>query len=196
MIKEIDNFASRLEKKLNPKVPFPRSYWVVPGKFLAGEYPGSKIEAELRKKIRSLADAGIRCIINLMAPDEIDREGEPFALYEPFCKELTHEIGREIKCLRFSIIDMKIPTRALMVRILNAIDDSLKSNLPVYVHCWGGIGRTGTVVGCWLQRTGETTSDIVLDHIRILRQHSADARRRSPEASEQEKMILSWKIGE
>lgn len=24
----------------------------------------------------------------------------------------------------------------------------------VYLHCWGGIGRTGTIVGCWLARNG------------------------------------------
>ena len=26
----------------------------------------------------------------------------------------------------------------------------------VYVHCWGGIGRTGTTVGCWFVRHGRT----------------------------------------
>ena len=29
----------------------------------------------------------------------------------------------------------------------------------VYVHCWGGVGRTGTVVGCYLVRQGEREAD-------------------------------------
>ena len=34
-----------------------------------------------------------------------------------------------------------------MNRILNEIDSSLSADRPVYVHCWGGKGRTGAVVG-------------------------------------------------
>ena len=35
----------------------------------------------------------------------------------------------------------------LMTAILNAIDESMTAGKPVYVHCWGGAGRTGTVIG-------------------------------------------------
>ena len=34
---------------------------------------------------------------------------------------------------------------------------------PVYVHCWGGIGRTGTVVGCWLVRHGMTGDEALAE---------------------------------
>ena len=33
--------------------------------------------------------------------------------------------------------------------VLTLIEEALVRG-AVYVHCWGGIGRTGTVVGCWL----------------------------------------------
>jgi protein-tyrosine phosphatase len=36
----------------------------------------------------------------------------------------------------------------LMTTILDAIDESMTAGKPVYVHCWGGMGRTGTVIGC------------------------------------------------
>ena len=37
-----------------------------------------------------------------------------------------------------------------------AIDEAMSAGKAVYVHCWGGVGRTGTVVGCWLVRHGRT----------------------------------------
>ncbi|WP_374108489.1 hypothetical protein [Nostoc sp. XA010] len=33
---------------------------------------------------------------------------------------------------------------------LPPIDRALNGQEKVYVHCWGGIGRTGIVVGCYL----------------------------------------------
>ena len=43
-----------------------------------------------------------------------------------------------------------------MSDILDAIDAALRDGKTVYVHCWGGVGRTGTVIGCWLVRHGKT----------------------------------------
>ncbi len=44
------------------------------------------------------------------------------------------------------------------------------ANGAVYVHCWGGVGRTGTVVGCWLLRHGYAVPSDVIDTIQSLRQ--------------------------
>jgi protein-tyrosine phosphatase len=63
----------------------------------------------------------------------------------------------------------------------------------VYVHCWGGIGRTGTVVGCWLMRHGLDEGDPV-GRIARLRRDMEDARP-SPETPAQRAMITSWKRG-
>ena len=46
-----------------------------------------------------------------------------------------------------------------MSRILDDVDAALADGRTVYVHCWGGIGRTGTVVGCWLMRHGLDEGD-------------------------------------
>ena len=36
-----------------------------------------------------------------------------------------------------------------MVAILDSLDTAIADEHTIYLHCWGGIGRTGTVVGCW-----------------------------------------------
>lgn len=53
-------------------VPFPHSYWVIPGQLLAGCYPGAKDLREATDKLTALINAGIRHVINLMKPDERD----------------------------------------------------------------------------------------------------------------------------
>ena len=68
--------------KLDPSLPFPRSYWVIPGKFLAGAYPGSADPEEAKEKIKALISCGIRSVINLMEKDEVDSSGDLFSPYE------------------------------------------------------------------------------------------------------------------
>ena len=60
---------------------------------------------------------------------------------------------------RFPIGDLGLPTPALMNGILDWIEERLQSGHKIYVHCWGGIGRTGTTVGCYLVRQGKTAEE-------------------------------------
>jgi protein-tyrosine phosphatase len=63
----------------------------------------------------------------------------------------------------------------------------------VYVHCWGGVGRTGVVIGCWLARNGSMGESALL-RLRQLWQHCPKSRtRQSPETAEQEGYIIGWK---
>jgi protein-tyrosine phosphatase len=92
---------------------------------------------------------------------------------------------------RHPIRDLETPTPDGMRAILDLIDESIATGAPVYVHCWGGIGRTGTVVCCWLVERGRTGEQALVD-IALLR---AGIRRRlveSPEMPGQREFVLSW----
>jgi hypothetical protein len=41
------------------------TYWVVPGKFLAGEYPGDKDLVKAREKINRFLEVGVRHFVDL-----------------------------------------------------------------------------------------------------------------------------------
>ena len=58
----------------------------------------------------------------------------------------------------------------------------------MYVHCWGGVGRTGTVIGCVLADEG-LTYDEVIDKLTFLRRSSRKAPRQAPEMPVQHELI-------
>ena len=70
---------------------------------------------------------------------------------------------------------------------------SNKYDKPVYVHCWGGKGRTGAVVGCYLVRHGFAAGNDVIEKIKELRKNTEDFSDPSPETKEQINMVINWK---
>ena len=173
-------------------VPFPRSYWVIPAKLLAGCYPGTKVPKEATAKLTALINCGIRHLINLMEPDERDFTGQRFIPYDDMMESITSKMGISVTFDQLPIKDLSVPTDRHMTRILNQIDFCIKHGKRVYVHCLGGIRRTGTVVGCYLVRHGLATGKNVLELIGDLRKDSEDSGRESPETREQREMVVGW----
>ncbi|MYC31882.1 MAG: hypothetical protein F4X64_01745 [Chloroflexi bacterium] len=157
-------------------------YWVIPGKLLAGEYPGHWEEDEAKKKLARLTDAGVSVFIDLTDPRTADAHLKPYAhlLNGP-----SHQ--------RFAIRDQSIPASPEFTKqTLDAIDAHIAAGETVYVHCWGGVGRTGTIIGCWLARHYEP-GHAALDRLQELWQENPKSRsRRSPETSAQVQYVLEW----
>ncbi len=177
-------------------VPFDQAYWVVSPHFMAGCYPGAENPGEVFQNISGLINCGIRNIINLMKPDERNQWGRSFIPYEPQVGKIAASIGTRVVCDRMTIKDMWIPSRPEMGRILDRIDASIRSNNPVYLHCLGGIGRTGTVVGCYLARHGYASGHKIISVIQDLRAATVNRHRSSPETNQQIDLVLSWVEGE
>jgi len=177
-------------------VPFSRSYWVITGKFLAGAYPGSRNQTETHQKLRTLLDHGIRHLINLMEPDERDWNAKLFGSYEEHLESIASFMGHTVGFQRMPIRDTWIPSRLEMCQILDRIDQCIHGQKPVYIHCWGGRGRTGTVVGCFLARHGYASGHNVLERVQELRKHTEDHYIPAPETAQQCDMVLSWVEGE
>lgn len=99
----------------------------------------------MREKVGTLLAAGVTLFVDLT---HIRDEMRP---YEPILRELSPLTAR----LSAPIVDNDVPSSASeMARILDAIDAEIARGGVAYVHCWGGVGRTGTAVGCWLSRRG------------------------------------------
>ena len=174
------------------ELPFEQCYWVIPGRFMAGCYPGSVDPGEMSRKLKRLVDAGITLVVNLMEADETDHSGRAFHPYQGEWKQLARAAGYEVEILRFPVRDLGAPSRQAMRNILYTINESLTAGGRVYVHCRGGRGRTGTVVGCYLMADESASRDDVLMEIQRLRAQGRDTSGQSPESERQINMVLSW----
>ena len=173
--------------------PLSRTYWVLDEKLLAGAYAGQPDPTAHEARLSGLFNAGMRTIVNLMEEDETNNDGEAFVPYDKRLQEIAAKAGERVDCLRFPIVDRHITTNEHMRGILDAIDGSLESERPVYVHCFGGIGRTGTVVCCWLLRHGLATPGNVFTQLRQLRLvDDARASWPAPENDIQRAFVLQW----
>ena len=120
--------------------PIENSYWVVEAKFLAGEYPRHIDGPDRFAKLEALESVGVPHFVDLTEEGEL--------------KSYSHRLQKG-EHLRFPIRDVSVPRRnEHTTAILDEIDTRLENNGIVYLHCWGGVGRTGTIVGCWLFRRG------------------------------------------
>jgi len=167
-------------------LPFTRCYWADPGRLLAGAYPGDRDLNRTRNKIRGLLRLGIRAVVNLMEADETDHSGNPFRPYDTVVATEAQALGLgiNIPCLRSPIPDMGVPTLQHLGEILHTLDDLIATTGPTYVHCWGGRGRTGLVVGAYLIRHGHARADDFVQRIAALRAFDAGGHA-SPETPQQ-----------
>lgn len=168
--------------------PHDNCYWVIPGRILAGEHPGAVPAAEVKGRVDALLEAGIRRFVDLT------EEGEPPAPYVPALRERAAIRGLQARHQRLAIRDLGVPSTALMRTILDTLYDAIEKREPVYVHCWAGVGRTGTVVGCLLREQGFAAEEAL---VLIARKWCAMEKRhrypRSPEWPGQFEFIERWK---
>jgi hypothetical protein len=138
----------------------------VTDRLAAGPFPRGTVE--------QIAGGGVRHFVDLTGLG---------ASYEAI---LAEECSRAA----FPIADFSTPSREQMIDILDHIDVHLDEG--VYVHCGAGIGRTGTVIGCWLIRHGLATGGDWQQVLAELRPPGAPS---SPETAAQRAFVTSWKPG-
>lgn len=158
--------------------PIVNSYCVLTDKVYAGEYAGDLHNPE--GKVKSLMDFGITHFIDLTEENEL----APYSQY--LSKDCVH--------YRFPICDVSIPDECESVYVLMQYIDTVLTNSDnmIYIHCWGGVGRTGIIVGCYYVYHGETYEQALIHLRESFKQCPKSERRKTPETSEQEDFIRKF----
>lgn len=168
-----------------PDRPHANTYWAAPG-LLAGEYPGDRDPAVARRKLDRLVGAGVTLFIDLTEDGEL----APYAALLP----ATDDEGRPVRYERHPIRDVNVPQApAAMAAVLDRIDAARAAGETAYVHCWGGVGRTGTVVGCHFVRHGRSGDEAlgaVAERYAVM--EKAHRKPHSPETPAQAAYVRGW----
>lgn len=116
-------------------------YWLLPGELAGTPWPG--VVHDVRYDLDVLRTVGITCLISLTE--------------SPFDPMLAAEFG--IRCIASPMPDMHPPSFDQAVDLCRAIDHALTTGDVVAVHCYAGLGRTGTVLvayALWCARGQQT----------------------------------------
>ena len=153
--------------------PLHQSYYI-DGKLFAGEYPGDKYEEQAEAKLKRMHHFGVRHFVDLTEEGEL----------RPYRQLLPSDTSY----LRFPIRDVNVPKSVEAVhQLIDKMEYLMQQDGYTYLHCWGGVGRTGTIVACYEARQmEEPTLEKALEVMRSRFSKMPKAsHRKSPETQEQ-----------
>jgi len=160
--------------------PLPNSYWVIPGRLLAGEYPGGTDFTDSRARLAKMRDAGIDYFVDLTEEGELPG--------------YRHLLPFRTQYLRCAIPDYSVPDDgAQLQKLLADMRTALAAGRSLYVHCRAGIGRTGLVMGCYLAEEGGDGKAAIKHLNRLwLQSERAKSWPKVPQTEEQADYIRRW----
>jgi len=155
--------------------PNTHSNWVLVGRVMAGAYPGNQDPVVAKAQVYKLLQAGITTFVCLQEEEELKRFDSYFGHVESFKQEFP-SFSKPVSFKQFPIPDMGVPKSNSMLKEIEELVLLLNNGENLYIHCWGGHGRTGLVVGCLLGRLFPLTSTHALELTSGYHQQREDTR--------------------
>lgn len=126
--------------------------------------------------------------VSALRTPELDRFLPPRR--RPAKYPLRHRI--QVEFLHCPIVDLGIPEEKQLAELLNELTARLERGEKLYIHCWGGRGRAGTVGSTLLAKLYGIDAEEALERVQRAFDTRQDEQRRSPETPEQHKFVQEF----
>lgn len=148
--------------------PTIESNWVIPGKLLVGAFPASRLDDETYHLLTSILAQKVTKFVCLQleytpgVSEELWRNGEAL---RPYFEDVLYILDNKDKFMNLShitlnkedakfqlcpILDCGIGDDEKILELCEELVNDIANGEVIYLHCWGGHGRTGTVVSIML----------------------------------------------
>ena len=135
--------------------------WIIEGKLAGSAIPTSKDE------VKWLQEEGVKSIVTI-------RE-----------VPLDEDWVDEMKYLHVLSDDMGVPSFDDLKNSVDYVHERIQNNEAVMVHCLAGLGRTGTILACYLIKYEKMSAEDAIQHVR-------EKRHGSIQSFVQEEMIFQY----
>ncbi|HZU69746.1 MAG TPA: dual specificity protein phosphatase family protein [Ktedonobacteraceae bacterium] len=129
----------------------PNFGWMIENRLAGVSYPRSEDTIALLSKL------GVQALLTL------SEESLPAELLSKY----------QLRAEHLPVTDFTAPTLEQVKRAIDIIDDFLAQGLPVAVHCRAGLGRTGTILACYLVSQGCSAREAI-EQVRMKRPGSIE----------------------
>jgi len=164
--------------------PTDTSNWVIRDRLIAGAFPGDFSGGQ--ETMRRIMECQVTTFVCLQSSGEVER----FPSYQSVAEdEKPHQ--KSLSFVHFPINDGSIAADEEVLRLVRDLVWRLQcTDQVLYIHCWGGHGRTGTVVAILLGTLYDITPQEALQKVEEYHQMRVARRSRSPETPSQCAQVL------